>query len=153
MPPHEYWEAVGRAGHAPNEEEAVQPIPQSHLDLLELQVATLATIRPGGGPQMTEVWFLREGDTVALSLNATRKKTRNLMRDPRCSLLILDLANPYRYLELRGEVEITDDPEYLFASRVGAKYSADLRQHDQPGDKRVIVTLHIQHVNAVDMSS
>ena len=116
-------------------------IPDSHRDLLDAQVATLATLGEDGRPQLSEVWFLAEDDQVRLSLNTTRQKVRNLRRRPGCSLLILDLANPYRYLEIRGDAEITPDPDYIFADRVGAKYQADPRDMDQPGESRVAVTV------------
>ena len=126
-------------------------IPDSHRDLLSAQVATLATIGSDGRPQLSEVWFLAEGDTVAISLNSSRQKTKNLSRNPACSLLILDLANPYRYLELRGDAEISPDPGYAFADKVGAKYGSDLRAHDGPGQSRVVVTIRPVRVNAVNM--
>ena len=113
----------------------------SHWDLLNAQVATLATIGPDGRPQLSEVWFLADGDSVMLSLNTTRQKTRNLQANPAVTLLILDLANPYRYVEIRGDAEITPDDDYKFADRLGAKYQSDLRDRDQPGDTRVVVTI------------
>jgi PPOX class probable F420-dependent enzyme len=116
-------------------------IPDSHRDLLELPVATLATIDREGRPQLTEVWFLAEDGEVKFSLNTTRQKVRNLQREPRCSLLLLDLANPYRYVEVRGDAVITPDDDYGFADRVGAKYGADLRDNDQPGEARVVVSV------------
>jgi hypothetical protein len=73
------------------------------------------------------------------------------MANPAASLFLLDLAVPYRYLELRGDAEITPDDDYSFANKVGAKYNADLRQHDQPGQTRVKVTIRPVRVNAVDM--
>jgi PPOX class probable F420-dependent enzyme len=126
-------------------------VPESHQDLLQSQVATLATVGADGRPQLSEVWFLADQDGVAISLNTTRQKTKNLMRRPACTLLILDLANPYRYLELRGDAELWPDDDYKFADRVGAKYSSDLRDHDQPGEKRVVVRLRPVRVNAVNM--
>src|SRR4051812_36472875 len=104
-------------------------IPESHRDLLAADVATLATIGGDGRPQTSEIWFLADGDTVRTSLNTSRQKTKNLKRNPACSLFILDLANPYRYLELRGDAEIEPDPENEFAQRLGAKYGADVRDH------------------------
>ena len=115
-------------------------IPDSHRDLLSAQVGTLATVGPDGRPQLSEAWFLAERDTVVISLNTSRQKTKNLRANPAVSFLILDLANPYRYLELRGDAEITPDNDYVFADKVGAKYGSDLRQHDGPGDRRVAVT-------------
>ncbi len=128
------------------------PVPASHRDLLDGPVATLATVGADGRPQVSEVWFLAEDETVRISLNTARQKTRNLRTNPRCALLILDLANPYRYLELRGDAELQPDPEYRFADRVGAKYGSDLRAHDRPGESRVTVTIRPVRVNAVDMA-
>ena len=116
--------------------------PDSHRDLLEAKFATLATLGTDGGPQLTEVWFLFEDGKVKTSLNDSRLKTRNLMARPLCSLFILDLANPYRYLEIRGDAEVTPDDDYAFADQLGAKYDSDLRTRDQPGDTRVVVTIH-----------
>ena len=126
--------------------------PDSHRDLLDAQVATLATIGSDGLPQLTEVWFLHDGDEVRTSLNTSRAKTRNLQARPECSLLILDLQNPYRYLELRGRARIEPDDDYAFAARLGAKYGADVRDHDGPDDARVVVTIEPARVHAVDMS-
>jgi L-aminopeptidase/D-esterase-like protein len=47
-------------------------IPASHHDLLDGQLATLATVGSDGQPQMPEVWFLADGDTLSLSLNTAR---------------------------------------------------------------------------------
>ena len=127
-------------------------LPDSHRDLLDAQFATLATIDDDGAPQLSEVWFLRDGDDVQISLNTSRAKTRNLRERPQCSLLILDVGNPYRYLELRGRARVEPDDDYAFADRVGEKYGADLRQHDAPGDARVVVTIEADKVHPVDMS-
>jgi PPOX class probable F420-dependent enzyme len=123
-------------------------IPASHRDLLDAQFATLATLGADGRPQLSEVWFLAEDDTVRLSFNTTRHKVRNMQRRPGCTLLILDLANPYRYLEIRGDAEIEPDPDYSFADKLGAKYQSDLRERDNPGESRVVVTLRPHRVRA-----
>ncbi len=115
-------------------------IPDSHRDLLGAQVATLGTIGASGRPQLSGTWFLAEGDTVKLSLNTARQKVKNLQANPKCSLIIF--GDPYRYVELRGDAEITPDDDYAFADRVGAKYGADLRAMDKPGERRVVVTIH-----------
>jgi PPOX class probable F420-dependent enzyme len=128
-------------------------IPASHRDLLQGQFATLATVGPDGRPQLSEVWFLTEDDTVGLSLNTARQKTRNLMANPAVNLFLLDLGVPYRYLEIRGDAEISADDDHSFADKVGAKYGADLRDHDQPGQSRVKVIIRPVRVNAVDMRS
>ena len=126
-------------------------IPASHRDLLDGQFATLATVGPDGRPQLSEVWFLAEDDVIGLSLNTTRQKTKNLLANSAANLFLLDLAVPYRYLEVRGDAEISADDDYSFASRVGAKYDANLRDHDRPGQSRVKVIIRPVRVNAVDM--
>jgi PPOX class probable F420-dependent enzyme len=125
--------------------------PESHRDLLDGQFASLATIGPGGFPQVTEIWFLHAEGELKLSLNTSRLKTRNLQRDPRCSLFLLDLEVPYRYLEVRGNARIEPDEDYAFARKLGAKYDADLKVHDQPGETRVAVTIEPTNIYPVDM--
>jgi PPOX class probable F420-dependent enzyme len=126
-------------------------IPASHRDLLNGQFATLATVGPDGRPQLSEVWFLAEGDTVSVSLNTGRQKTKNLLANPAATLFLLDLAVPYRYLEVRGDAEVSADDDYSYAGRVGAKYDANLRDRDLPGQSRVKVIIRPVRVNAVDM--
>jgi PPOX class probable F420-dependent enzyme len=131
---------------------AMTTFPDSHRDLLDAPVATLATIGGDGFPQLTEVWFLHEEGELKLSLNTSRLKTRNVRRRPQCSLFVLDLQNPYRYLEVRGRARIEPDDQFVFANKVGQKYNSDLSAHDGPGESRVVVTLDPVNVYAVDMS-
>jgi PPOX class probable F420-dependent enzyme len=130
----------------------VTEFPDSHRDLLDAQYATLATIGRNGGPQLTEVWFLYDDGELKVSLNTARAKTKNLIARPACSLFILDLENPYRYVDVRGRARIEPDDDYVLADRVGAKYGSDLRQHDGPDDRRVAVTIEVDSVFAVDMT-
>jgi PPOX class probable F420-dependent enzyme len=130
----------------------VSRIPNSHRDLLDADVATLATIGVDGRPQLSAVWFLADGETVRVSLNTARQKTRNLHRNPACNLFILDRSNPYRYLELRGDARLEPDHDYQFAEKVDAKYGSHLRQMDGPSGQRIVVTIDPTRVNAVDLS-
>jgi PPOX class probable F420-dependent enzyme len=125
--------------------------PESHRDLLSTDVAMLATLGSDGFPQVTALWFLYDEGTLRISLNTARQKTKNLRQRPECTLLILDRANPMRYLEVRARAELSPDADYAFADKVGQKYGADLRRMDRAGESRVMVTLHPVKVNAVDM--
>ena len=117
-------------------------IPDSHKGLLGAQIGVLGTIGASGRPQLSAVWFLAEDDTVKISLNTTRQKVKNLQAEPKASFLIFDPENPYKYVELRGDVEVTPDDDYSFADKLGVKYGgADLRERDNPGDARVIVAI------------
>ena len=127
--------------------------PASHRDLLEGSYGALATIAPSGHPQVTAVVFLLDDDgEIRVSLNETRKKVRNLRANPSCTFFLFDFQNPLRYLEIRANAELADDPGKAFAAKAGAKYGEDFTQHDGPGEERVIVTLRPVTVNAVDLS-
>jgi PPOX class probable F420-dependent enzyme len=127
-------------------------IPDSHRDLLAADVAVLGTVGPDGRPQTSAVWFLAEGDTVRLSLNSARQKLKSLQANRGCSLLILDLQNPYRYLELRGDADVVPDDDLSFARKLGAKYDTEFWVHDGPGETRNVVTINPVRVHGVDMS-
>lgn len=128
--------------------------PETHRDLLDAELATLATIDNKGFPQLTELWFLHDDGELKLSLNSTRLKTRHLAKRPQCSLFILDLAKPFRYLEVRGMARIEPDDDYAFAKKLGAKYGgADLSERDLPGENRVAVTIEPTNIYPVDMQA
>ncbi len=122
--------------------------PETHRDLLDAQVASLATVGRDGFPQVTEIWFLYDEGEIKLSLNTVRVKTRNLQRDPKCSLMVLDLQNPYRYLEVRGTARIEPDDDLTFAHKLGAKYDTEFWVHDGPGESRVAITIEPARIRA-----
>ncbi len=129
-------------------------VPDSHADLLQAPLATLATVGHDGRPQMSTVWFLAEDGAVRFSLHSNRQKTKNLQANPAIGVHIQDQANPGRYLEIRGDVRIEPDDDYAFADRVGAKYGgADLRVMDAGRPSRMVVTVEPTRVVAVDLSA
>jgi PPOX class probable F420-dependent enzyme len=128
-------------------------IPATHRDLLGSDTAILATVGSDGRPQLSAVWFLADGDTIRISLNTSRQKVKNLRANPAVTFFILDRAAPSRYLEVRGDAEVVDDPGYEFANQVGQKHGADLRSFDGENQHRVVVTIHPVRVNAVDMAA
>jgi PPOX class probable F420-dependent enzyme len=121
--------------------------PESHRDLLQSQVAILATQGADGYPQVTALWFVYEDSEIRFSLNNTRQKTKNMQRQAECTLLLIDPASPYRTLEIRGKVEVVPDEGGAFVEAVQHKYGVDVRQNDRPGDQRMAVTLHPVKVN------
>lgn len=127
--------------------------PETHHDLLQSNVAMLATMGRNGYPQVTALWFLFDDDgMIRLSLNTTRQKVKNLQAHPECTLFFIDPATPWRTLEVRARAELTPDPDYVFADKLGHKYGADVRKMDRPDESRVVVTLHPIKVNALDLS-
>jgi PPOX class probable F420-dependent enzyme len=107
--------------------------------------ATVSTIQPDGAPQASVVWVKRDGDDVLYSTVKHRRKYKNLVADPRTSLVIFEAANPYEYLEIRGTATITDDPDGTLIEELALKYTGEHFQ-DAPGNQRVIVRVSPAHV-------
>lgn len=120
-------------------------------EILENRIAILATLGPGGDPQMTAVWFLVEGDTIIVSAMARRKKTKNLATDGRCSMLIFHPDSDDYYVEIRGAAEVTDDSDYAAADRIAVRYDSDFRNFDGPDDTRVLITLRPERIIVTDV--
>ena len=105
--------------------------------------AVLATLNPDGGPQTSAMWVGRDGDDVLFSTVAGRRKHRNLQRDPRASVTILDSADPYNYVELRGRVTFTEDVGRKFDIGLSHKYDGKDPDPDRPGAVRLIIRMTV----------
>jgi PPOX class probable F420-dependent enzyme len=110
--------------------------------------ATIATLNPDGAPQTSVVWIDREGDTVVFSATRNRQKVRNLARDPRVSLTVLDPANPYQSVEIRGAAELIDDPDKALPLRLSHKYLGRDPMPEPAEIERVIVKVTPHKVNS-----
>lgn len=119
-------------------------IPEKYADLLESNaLANIATIGPNGEPQNTPVWFGWDGQHIFVSQTKGRQKYRNVQRDPRVAVSIVDPSNPYRYLEVRGTVvRIDEDHDHAFINSMAKKYiSQEEYPWHQPGDERVVLVI------------
>jgi PPOX class probable F420-dependent enzyme len=124
-------------------------IPASHRDLLESPIpVTLATLGPTGYPQVTAIWAITEGDTIVTSLTGIRQKLKNLVAHPQATVFVIDPANPYRTLEVRGDVTIEPDPELATLVKVLTAYGTDLASFPGPLEDRTTVTLQPTRVVA-----
>jgi PPOX class probable F420-dependent enzyme len=72
--------------------------------------AVLSTLEPDGAPHSTVVWANRDGDHILFALPKSRRKTANLNRDPRATVVIFDAANPYESAQVQGTASLEDDP-------------------------------------------
>lgn len=110
--------------------------------------ATVATLNADGSPHTSVVWILRDGDTVLFSTKANRIKARNLARDPRVSLSIFDLANPYSSLDLRGTAELTEDTGKQLPIDLSHKYLGEDPPPEPEEDVRLIVRITPDKITA-----
>ncbi|MEM9607176.1 MAG: PPOX class F420-dependent oxidoreductase [Actinomycetota bacterium] len=118
-------------------------IPAEYHDLLIApNTAVFTTLRRDGGPNSSPVWFWFDDDGIVVSTITDRSKHRNVERDPRVSLTVVDPQKPLRYLEVRGEVEIEPDPDGAMRDRIAAKHGYDDGSaFDPPGSSRVNLRL------------
>lgn len=117
------------------------PIPESHRDILEKKsLAHLATLMPDGSPQVTPVWCDFDGTHVRINSAKGRRKDLNIRREPRVSLSLCDPDNPYRYLEIRGEVvDISEVGADAHIDQLAHKYlGVDEYPHRRAEEVRVI---------------
>jgi len=103
-------------------------------------LAVLATANADGRPQSSVIFVRRDGDTVVFSTIKGRLKTRNIMRDPRVSLLVAD-RQAGRYVEIRGTVDVTDDPEKRLLYEMYDRYMGGTPPPPEPDAERLIVRI------------
>jgi PPOX class probable F420-dependent enzyme len=129
-----------------------QSIPDKYRDLFTKRAfASLATLMPDGSPQVTPVWIDSEGDLVLVNTARGRQKDKNMRRDPRVAMAIIDPENPYRYLEIRGRIaEITEEGADAHIDKMAKKYlGADKYPYRQPSETRVIFKIQPERVNTM----
>ena len=85
--------------------------------------AVLTTLEPDGRPHSTVVWAQRDGDDILFALPKSRRKTANLNRDPRATVVIYDAADPYQSAQVQGTACIEDDPDSTLIDELSHKYT------------------------------
>ncbi|MEV4134126.1 PPOX class F420-dependent oxidoreductase [Dactylosporangium sp. NPDC049742] len=91
----------------------------------DVNYAHIATLLPDGSPHSVPVWIDREGDRLAVLTGPGSRKARNVARDPRVAISIIDHAQPYATALIRGRVtEILDgDDAWRVIDRIAVKYT------------------------------
>jgi len=121
------------------------PLSDAALALLDgRNYAVLATVNPDGSPQTSVMWVGRDGNDVLFSTVEGRMKHRNMRRDPRVSVTVIDSANPENYVELRGRVSMTPDVGRRFDTQLSWKYDGKDPGEDRPGAVRVVVRMVVE---------
>jgi PPOX class probable F420-dependent enzyme len=124
-------------------------IPAEALRLIDdAEFATMATVGADGQPQLSVVWVTREGNDVLISTVQGRQKHKNLVANPRISLLIYPRDNPYEYLEIRGIASMTELGGRELIDALNRKYTGGDRytMDDGTDNVRVVVRVTPQRV-------
>ena len=129
----------------------MKSIPESFADLFERETfASFATLMPDGTPQVTPVWIDRdEEDHLLVNTARGRQKERNVERDSKVGLCVMDPDDPYRYLSVRGEVtEVTEDGAVEHIDRLARRYMGvdEYPHHGEESGPRVLVRIHPDRV-------
>jgi PPOX class probable F420-dependent enzyme len=119
-------------------------LPDDLLDLLRKpSPCFVSTIMADGSPQVTETWVDTDGDHVIINTVAGFLKVRNVERDPRVALAIQDPENPFRYIQVRGEViSITTEGGVESIEALSQKYTGQpYPWYGGRAQERVILTI------------
>ena len=99
-------------------------VPASHLDLLTGPICgVLTTMGRDGQPQSSLVWVDHDGTCARVNTSLERQKGRNLLANPKVSLLIVDPDNTARFIQLRGDAELVTDGALEDLDAVTRKYT------------------------------
>ena len=125
-------------------------LPDNLLDLLRKPSACfLSTIMADGSPQVTETWVDTDGEHVIINTVAGYVKVRNVERDPRVAVAIQDPENPFRYIQVRGEViSMTTDGGVESIEALSQKYTGQpYPWYGGRDQQRVILTIKANSVS------
>ncbi|CAO5184310.1 putative PPOX class F420-dependent enzyme [Frankia sp. AiPs1] len=128
--------------------------------MLDLDVRDLAagmnlgfftTLMPGGQPQTSIVWPHADERHILVGTQTSRQKYRNILADPRATILLHDNANPRRYIEIRGRVVATETgpPAIELARLTFTKWTGSPILREAEGE-RVLLRLRADHVHRKD---
>lgn len=111
-------------------------------------LATLATLNPDGSPQVTPLWVDVEGDDVVFNTAQGRIKARNLERDPRVAVSVIDPGDPYNVVAFQGTVvDVTTDGADQHIDALAKKYlGVDSYPMRREGEIRVRVIVRTDRI-------
>ncbi|MFF7354425.1 MULTISPECIES: PPOX class F420-dependent oxidoreductase [Streptomyces] len=110
----------------------------------------VGTVQPDGSPQLSPVWVKRDGDDLLFSTTVDRRKKKNLDRDARVTVVVMDPDQPYEYAEIRGTAEMTTEGAAEFIDELSEKYTgrkyADFNPASANDAERVVVRIRPRKV-------
>jgi PPOX class probable F420-dependent enzyme len=130
------------------------PIPASHLDLLTRPICGVLTTMGGDGqPQSSLVWVDVDGECARVNTTLQRQKGRNLVANPKVSLLVVDRDDAGRFIQIRGEAELVTDGAIDHLDALTRSYTRHPRFYgciypleQQARETRVICRIHARRI-------
>ena len=110
--------------------------------------AIVTTLRPDGSPHSTVAWATEEDGKVLINTAFPRTKARNLERDPRASVLVLDGEDGYRWVSVSGPVALTTEGANEDIERLSWKYDGHAFRPLGEGEIRVTARVIPEYVTA-----
>lgn len=131
----------------------MKQIPTKYSDLMSDQTkafASVATVLKDGSPQVTPVWFDTVGDLIRINTATGRVKARTLSEGRKVALAIMDPANPYRYMQIRGKVtRVTKEGADAHIDRLAHKYMGRDYPFRQAGEDRILIEIEPESVQVM----
>jgi PPOX class probable F420-dependent enzyme len=111
-------------------------------------LASLATLNPDGSPQITPLWIDLEGDNVLFNTAQGRIKARNLEKDSRVAVSVIDPDDPYNVVALRGTVvDVSAEGADAHIDSLAKKYlNVDSYPMRREGEVRIRVTVRTDRI-------
>jgi PPOX class probable F420-dependent enzyme len=106
--------------------------------------AFVATVNKDGTPQLTPTWVDTDGEHVLVNTALARQKNKNVTRDPRVTVGVFDMANPYDYVSISGKVvkRVTGKDADDHIDKLSLKYRGEPKyKRWDPDEKRVILMI------------
>src|SRR5687768_5118968 len=105
--------------------------------------ATMSTILPSGFPMTHVMWIDADDEHLLINTEIHRDKYKNVKRDPRVTITVIDKDNPYKYAEVRGKVveEIRGDQARADIDRLSQKYNGTDYDPSAITSERVILKI------------
>jgi PPOX class probable F420-dependent enzyme len=108
----------------------------------------LATSMADGSPQVTPVWGDFDNSYIRINTAEGRLKHKNILRDPRVAVSVVNAQNPLDMTAIRGKVvEIIPDYEYKHADSLTKQYlGKESYPFKRPDEKRIILKIEPEKI-------
>jgi PPOX class probable F420-dependent enzyme len=129
-------------------------IPATHRQVLERPVLAALSTHLRVGAQTHPTWFELDGNDILINTTLERSKGRNLVRDPRATVLVVDPDDSNRWIEIRGDVDLETDGAIENLDRVTRRYTSHPRfygfvypKERRSAETRVVARIHPRRIN------